>query len=64
VSQILVLGHEGVVDEPLDEQGNGDDVEYKHVEDALSVVLEVVGEHVPLLEEPMSVSFCDSVHSE
>ena len=57
-----VLSHEGVVDKSLDEQGEGDDVEDKDVEDALSVVLEVCSEHVPLLQEPMSVSFSDGIN--
>ena len=59
-----MLSHEGIVDESLDEQGEGDDVEDKDVEDALSVVLEVGGEHVPLLEEPMPMSLCNGVNRE
>ena len=57
-----MLSHEGVVDESLDEEGEGDDIEDEDVEDALSVVLEVGGEHVPLLEEPVPVSLRDGVH--
>ena len=57
-----VFCHECVVDESFHEQGEGDDIEDEDVEDALSVVLEVSGEHVPLLEEPVSVSLCNSVH--
>ena len=57
-----MLRHEGVVHEPLHEQSEGDDVEDEDVEDALSVVLQVGSEHVPLLQAPVSVSFCDGVH--
>ena len=57
-----MLGHEGVVDESLKEESEGDDIEDKDVEDALSVVLKVGSEHVPLLEEPMSVSLCYGVN--
>ena len=57
-----MLSHEGVVDESLDEEGEGDDIEDEDVEDALSVVLEVGGEHVPLLEEPMPMSLCNGVN--
>ena len=57
-----MLGHEGVVDESLKEESEGDDIEDKDVEDALSVVLQVGCEHVPLLEEPVSVSLCDGIH--
>ena len=59
-----MLCHEGVVDESLDEECEGDDIEDEDVEDALSVVLEVGGEHVPLLEEPVPVSLRNRVHSE
>ena len=53
-----VLGHEGVVDKSLDEQGEGDDVEDKDVEDALSVVHEICSEHVPLLSFAFSQHLC------
>lgn len=57
-----MLGHEGIVDESLNKQGEGDDIEDKDVEDALPVVLEVGGEHVPFLEEPVPVSLSYGVH--
>ena len=56
--------HEGVVDESLDEESEGDDIEDENVEYALSVVLEVGGEHVPLFEEPVPVPLRDGVHGE
>ena len=58
-----MLGHEGVVDESLDEEGEGDDIEDKDVEDALAIVLEVGGKHVPFFQEPMSMSLSDCIHS-
>ena len=57
-----MLCHEGIVNKSLHEQGEGDDIEDKDVEDALSVVLKVGSEHVPLLQEPVSVSLCNGVH--
>ena len=58
-----MLGHKSVVDKSLNEEGEGDDIEDKDVEDALAIVLEVGGEHVPLFQEPMSMSLGDCIHS-
>ena len=58
-----MLGHKGVVDESLDEEGEGDDIEDEDVEDTLAVVLVVGSEHVPLFQEPMSMSLSDRVYS-
>ena len=55
--------HEGIVDKSLNEKSKCDDIEDKDVKDALSVVLKVGSEHVPLFEEPMTMSFCNSIYS-
>ena len=54
--------HEGIVDKSLNEKSKCDDIEDKDVEDALSVVLKVGSEHVPLLEEPMTMPLCNSIY--
>ena len=64
VSQVRVLRHERVMNEALDEQGDGDDVEDEQVENVLAVAFQESDDAVPATEERIAVPFLDSVDVE
>ena len=64
VAQVEVLRHEGVEDEALDEEGDGDDVEDEEEENGLPILLQEVGEGVPLLDQRRALLLVDRLHAE
>ena len=64
-SLFTFLSHDKLLtDEALDEEGDGDDVEDKEVEDVLSVLLEESDPAVPSLPPPVVAPLVEGIHSE
>ena len=64
MTQVRVFGHERVVDEAVDEQGDGDHVEDEEVEDVLSVLFQEGGHLIPTTQPGVSVTFLYGVDVE
>ena len=64
VAQIRVFGHERVVDEAVDEQGDGDDVEDEEVEDVLTVLFQEGRQLVPAAQPRVPVALLHGVDVE
>ena len=62
VPKIQVLRHERIKNEPFDEQSDGDNVKDEQEENVLPVLLQEVGQGVPLLEPLVAVPLSNRVH--
>ena len=51
--QVSERSSDGLTHEPLDEEGDGDDVEAEEIENVLPVLLQVGGDSLPVLQDPL-----------